>query len=467
MFLRPNRKPIRKTVGFRLTTWYTAVFVLSSVLLFGFSYFYISNSLKEQEKKAIKSTLTKLSGLYETGGIESVEGELTASKKFEKNSPFLIRIGDPENETLLIILPNQWLEFDLNRLQHTPSDTNIVWTQLGGRNGKDPWEFASIRLSDGNVLQVGQSVKDREKTLGPFRRNFLFAAAPLIVFGLAGGAFLAFRALRPIRHIINAVRSASKGRMDTRIPSTGTDDELGELVTLFNQMLERIEALIKAMRDTLDNVSHDLRTPMTRLRGMAELALRSDQGAKACQETLAECIEESDRILRMLNTLMDISEAETGAMKLDLERVNVCDMVKDIVEAYRYIAEDRGIEVYTQPGKDLSVLADSTRVYQIVSNLLENALKYTARGGRIDIEAKRREDEIVVAVKDTGIGIHEEDLPRIWDRSYRGDQSRSQEGLGLGLSLVKAIVKAHKGHVGVSSQPEKGSTFTIALPAAD
>jgi signal transduction histidine kinase len=161
---------------------------------------------------------------------------------------------------------------------------------------------------------------------------------------------------------------------------------------------------------------------------------------------------------------MDVSEAETGAMKLDTEEMNVAPLIEDIVGLYGYVAEEKGVSVHTGFPEELYLKADRNWIRQVLANLLDNAIKYTPAGGRVDIEARRKEQEVVITVKDTGVGIPDEELDRIWDRLYRGDRSRSQRGLGLGLSLVKAIVGAHRGYVEVSSVPGAGSVFTVYLP---
>ena len=288
---------------------------------------------------------------------------------------------------------------------------------------------------------------------------------PMILISLAGGAFLAFRALRPIRDLIQTTQSiVNTGKMDARVPIGRTGDELDELTGLFNRMLERIESLIKGMREALDNVAHDLRTPMTRLRGIAETTLQSDQGREHYEEALADCLEESERVLTLLNTLMDISEAETGTMKLSLAPVNISDLIEDTVGLYEYVAEDKNITISVNCAKNIAMTADRNRMRQVLANLVDDAIKYTPSGGSISIDAYHEQDQTVILVKDTGVGIPPEDIPKIWDRLYRGDKSRSQPGLGLGLSLVKAVVEAHKGRIEVHSVPGGGSAFTLYFP---
>jgi signal transduction histidine kinase len=249
--------------------------------------------------------------------------------------------------------------------------------------------------------------------------------------------------------------------------ASGGDDAIDELTTLFNAMLDKIEGLVTAMRGSLDNVSHDLRTPLTRLRGTAEMALAGPSDLDRYREALADCVEEADRVLLMLNTLMDISEAESGAMQLQREPVRLSEVVARAVDLYREVAEAKGVtlEVGSRRIQDdeIVIMGDRPRLEQVAANLIDNALKYTPAGGRVEVSMGRENGQAVLAVRDTGLGIPPDELPRIWDRLFRGDASRSERGLGLGLSLVRAIVAAHGGTVEVESEPGRGSRFAIHL----
>jgi signal transduction histidine kinase len=287
----------------------------------------------------------------------------------------------------------------------------------------------------------------------------------IVLIALTGGSLATQSALSPIRRLTQAVqRIIRTGRTNARVPAAGTGDAIDLLTSLFNTMLDKIEGLVTAMRGALDNVSHDLRTPLTRLRGTAELALAGPPNIEQYREALAVCVEESDRALVMLNTLMDISEAESGTMQLRREPVKLSDIVARAVDLYHDVAEAKGVTLAADAQDDVVVMADRTRLEQVAANLIDNAVKYTPPGGRVDVEVKRTEDAAVLRVRDTGPGIPPDELPRIFDRLFRGDTSRTERGLGLGLSLVKAVVEAHGGTVDVVSEPGEGSAFTVSLP---
>ena len=331
----------------------------------------------------------------------------------------------------------------------------------------------------GTCSRSGGIESRRLVLLEHFVASCLAVTFPVLLLALAGGAVMADRALRPLRDLTGTVQNiVATGKLDARISPENTAGELRDMVVSFNRMLEKIEGLVEGMRGVLDNVAHDLRTPITRLRGVAELALRNPRDLTGSQEALADCVEESERVITMLNTLMDISEVETGAMKLNLTRVDVAKLARDLTEFYAEVAEERGIALAltaVKAGAGCEILADENRLRQAVANLLDNAVKYTPAGGWVKVGVTRfaegparfnRESaaRVEVSVRDSGIGIAEEDIPRVWERLYRGDKSRSQRGLGLGLSLVRAIAQAHGGECRVRSMVGEGSEFTLVVP---
>jgi len=457
---------MRKTIGVRLTAWYMGLFIVSSIATFGVTYFLLASFLQQRDQESILSTLQQLASEYRASGLEGLKEEVSLEGRIQNGKPFFIRVADSRNKTLFVKIPNQWSDFEISKLDDPPVNHTRQWIRIPSKNDKAVLEIATMMQPGGAILQVGRSTEERDGLLERFRWFRVTVMIVVVFIGMIVGMFLAKRTLRPIHHLIEAVRATEAGAMDSRVPTRQTGDELDELSMLFNNMLGKIAMLVQGMRDALDNVAHDLRTPVARMRGIAEVALRSEPHPEIYREALADCLEESEGLLTMLNTLMDISEAETGAMKLNLENVNLYALLEDVVDLYRHVAEEKEITISSTVSKELEVTADRNRMRQVLANLLDNAIKFTPPEGKISLIAYAEQEQVVIVVEDTGIGIPSMELPKIWDRLYRGSQGRSQRGLGLGLSLVKAVVQAHGGSVDVSNNSGIGSRFTLLLPAS-
>lgn len=424
--------------------------------------------MEQKDKELIESQLKLYASRYESEGLPALIEEVEAGPK----ESLYVRVAGPGSKTVFQNIPLDWGDFDPKQLESMPVEGNWQWSHVLGavEEGElipdpDRLEVLSATLPDGFLLQVGKTTEARKEVLEYFQHTSALVLVAVLGIGLAGGALLAQRSLRPVRELAGALRSVREtGKLTARVPTRQTGDELDDLAGQFNVLLETIESLVNRMRSALDNIAHELRTPMTRLRGSAEMALRSNPDPQAYRQALTDCLEEAEQALTTLNALMDVAEAEAGAMKLDVQEVDLSALIGSAVGLYEHVAEEKGVAIQVAVPKRIVLRADPRRLRQAVANLLDNAVKYTPEGGRIEISAHTAPQGVQILVKDTGIGIPAEELPQIWDRLYRGEASRSQRGLGLGLSLVRAVVQAHKGSVEVRSEPGQGSQFEIHLP---
>ncbi len=460
MFSKSPRRA-RLSLGLRLTIWYAASFVVISSALSIISYVYLSSAVRDN-RRIIEAKLDEIAAVARERGIDAIAGYVGGKRPVNHRHAFFVRVVSDQGQVIFSAYPGYWRNFE-TALRTLP--VAGAWQYAASSKDGDVLELAATHLPGGVLLQVGKMIQDRNEILEHYRETIIGVILGIVIIGLAGGAFLAFRALRPVGDLIRTTQSIiATGNVGARVPETSASDEIEELARLFNRMLERMESLIDGMRNALDNVAHDLRTPMTRLRGVAELALQAEQRPEQQRDALVSCIEESDRILALLNSLMDISEAETGAMRLNLETIALSILIRETVDLYEYLAEEKQIAMAVNCAPDVRVTGDRARMRQVVGNLLDNAIKYSERGGGVSITVRRQQTEVSIAVRDDGCGISPEEKPHIWDRLHRGDRSRSQPGLGLGLSLVRAIVKAHSGRVDVQSAPGQGAVFTVSFP---
>lgn len=468
MSSNPDVVSLRRSLALRLGFWQALLFGAAAAAMFAAVYLFLSRTLEAREREALELRAEEYANAFETAGVIGVRSLLEQEREVTHVRSLFVRIVGTGGEVSFAKVPDNWIE----------SDTRVLTTDGFGarqsqrtqtvrvpRDEQRDLAVATRRLSGGALLQVARSTDNRAALLAPLKNIMWVVGSAAVILSAGAGAWLSWRAMRPVREVAaTARRIVRTGDLSARVGGTTRDDEVGDLVQQFNTLLERNGNLLQAMREALDNVAHDLRTPLTRLRAGAETALSqvNDAGSR---EALAECIEETDRIKRLLDALLDVSAAENGVLRLDREVVDLGAMFKNLGDLFSMVAEEKNMrfELNAPPGS--TVWADPARLRQVLANLVDNALKYTPAGGTVRVTAETKGARTIITVADSGPGIPPGDENKIWRRLYRGDHSRSQRGLGLGLSVVKAMVEAHGGTVTVANQAEGGARFTVELPA--
>ncbi len=456
---------LRKSFAFKLAFVYSVVFTLAFAVIFAAIYYMLEQALSQYTKKDLLDDSVEIMSAYRKGKIKALQGYISNEMEGDGPANKLIRVLDPDGHVVLSSDSALWGNLPLPKESDLDSNGPIVWS-LRIPERPELKARAMAFLVGKYVVQEAVPVEWDSRLLARLREAFGVGLLLTVLVAIPSGWFMARRSSAQIRGIDRVARSiAGSADLSRRVPLRGTDDELDHLAKTFNLMVERLERFLRELHDMMDNTAHDFKTPLTRIRAMAETGLGTTNHEEI-QGTLVQIMDECDRFLFLLDAIMDISQARTGILSLEKKEVPVRDLLVGILSLYSGVAEERGIRLNVAYPRDdeLVLFADKKRLSQALSNIVDNALKYTSSGDTVAIWTRTEAGFAEICIADSGPGIPQEKIPRIFERFYRLDTSRSTPGRGIGLSLAKAYVEAQGGTIAVKSEPGSGSTFCIRLP---
>jgi heavy metal sensor kinase len=457
---------LRSTLALRLTLWYAGIFALFACVAFLLFYSFITSVLQERIDQELRGQARRFSTLLATEGVEAVNNSAVIDAQAAGVKKVFFRFLNLNGTAFSSSNMSYWTDIPVNgaALEQLGRGESTVFETITIPNRSDQVRIIYALLSPLIIAQVGQAMESQSRFVEAFKRIFIITMTLLIVIAAGVGWFMARQAVSGVEAVTRTAQKISGGSLEERVPVKPRGDEIDQLATTFNQMLDRIQTLLTEIKEMSDNIAHDLRSPIARMRGLAEVTLTTSKSLSEYESMAASTVEECDRLLDMINTMLFISKTEAGLERPSRADVDIGALIRSACELFEPTAEDKHITLNCQAPEKTFLLGDSRMLQRMLSNILDNAVKYTPPGGEVKVSVSEANRDIVITIHDTGIGISGADLTRIFERFYRGDQSRSEPGTGLGLSLARAIARAHGGNITVTSELNQGSTFTITLP---
>ncbi len=489
----------------RLTLWYSLVLAIALFAFGVFTYWTVSNSLHEN----VDSMLAEVANYVEGAVVHDLrqnkvplawprnESESAILSKVPKNLKSIAESDSLNNSLSDLDYDELWSELNKSLfirsrnfyVQVADTSGKILWRSRNlGRLALPLYEELTEGLDTGRIflsaknptlrlrvqsmvskkaqISIGYNLNEVEGILQQLSDAFRIGFPLSLLLALAVGYGLARYSLRQVDIITNSAKRITAENLSKRLPLPVTNDEIARLTTTLNEMIARLEGSFTQVRQFTSDVSHELRTPLAILMGELELALRRDMDTEEYQTMVASALEEVVRLSKMVSSLLEISRAETGQVRLNKALVDISKMTRDICEDMEILAEDKRVNLEQNIQPFVTIMADESRLHQALLNVIDNAIKYTPLGGTVRVSLSTKSSQTKIEISDTGVGISEEDLPFVFNRFFRVDKARSSDvvGSGLGLSIVRWIVDAHRGSVLVKSELGLGTTFTMVLP---
>jgi len=452
---------IFKTIKFRLTIWYLIVIVVLLAVFGTAAYFMLSTNLYRNLDEALRTRVAELEG-----SIKLEKGQITFEQKFND----LVFIYNADGALLQRLGPNVKFS-NIEKLVQQALFGQSSFLTASTTEGQDVRLYGAPFNIDSRTriaVIVGRLPQDIQNMLAIFRVVIFYLALAVLILAGSGGLFLANRTLKPVYHITNVAQGIGEGDLSRRI-NIQSEDEMGKLASTLNGMIARLEEAFDRQKQFAADASHELRTPLAVIQAESSLALDKKRTQAEYRRSLELVSQEVAYMSEIIGNLLQLARGDASFEQLNLEDVNLRDLWDELAVNMEALTREKGLQFLRDPMEELSVKGDKLKLKRLFLNILDNAVRYTPSGGSITVSLMRNEDNAVVSISDTGIGIPAEHLPFIFDRFYRVDKARSRAegGTGLGLSIASSIAKMHGGNIEMESQVGKGSSVRIILPLRD